>query len=243
MFNSPVPRHVAVIMDGNGRWAHQRDWPRVRGHQAGAESVRRIVRACGQRGIEVLTLYSFSTENWQRPEFEVEALMSLLATYLNDERAELMENDVRLRGIGELHLLPEHVRTLLSAATAVTAGNSGLLLQLALSYGGRAELVQAVQSIAKDVSAGLFAADRITEETISSRLYTANLPDPDLLIRTSGEMRLSNFLPWQLAYAEIYVTDVLWPDFDVDHLDAALESYTRRRRRFGMTDAQLEGEK
>jgi undecaprenyl diphosphate synthase len=242
MFNSPVPRHVAVIMDGNGRWANQRDWPRVRGHQAGAESVRRIVRACGQRGVDVLTLYSFSTENWQRPEFEVEALMSLLATYLDDERAELMENNVRLRGIGELHRLPEHVQTLLAAATEVTAGNSGLLLQLALSYGGRAELVQAVQSIAQDVQAGVLAADRIDEEAISSRLYTAGLPDPDLLIRTSGEMRLSNFLPWQLAYAEIYVTDVLWPDFDVEHLDEALSSYARRRRRFGMTDAQLEGE-
>ena len=235
----PVPRHVAVIMDGNGRWANQRGWPRVRGHQAGAESVRRIVRACGERGVEALTLYSFSTENWRRPEFEVEALMSLLATYLDDEREELMQNDVRLRGIGELHRLPSHVQTLLSAATAVTSKNAGLLLQLALSYGGRAELVQAVRAIASEAAAGTLSPQEIDEEAINSRLYTAGLPDPDLLIRTSGEMRLSNFLPWQLAYAEIYVTDVLWPDFSVEHLDAAFESYSSRRRRFGMTDDQL----
>ena len=240
MTDSAVPRHVAVIMDGNGRWANQRGWPRVRGHQAGAESVRRIVRACGERGVEVLTLYSFSTENWRRPEYEVDALMSLLATYLNDEREELMHNKVRLRGIGEIHRLPEHVQRLLEAATAFTAMNEGLLLQLALSYGGRAELVQAVRSIAAEVASQVIDIGDIDESLITSRLYTAGVPDPDLLIRTSGEMRLSNFLPWQLAYAEIYVTDVLWPDFQVEHLDEAFENFSKRQRRFGLTGSQLQ---
>ena len=240
MVDSAVPRHVAVIMDGNGRWASQRGWPRVEGHQAGAESVRRIVRACGQRGVDVLTLYSFSTENWRRPEYEVNALMSLLATYLNDEQEELMLNNVRLRGIGEIHRLPEHVQRLLEAATAFTSMNEGLLLQLALSYGGRAELVQAVRSIAAEVKTNALDVEDIDEATITGRLYTAGIPDPDLLIRTSGEMRLSNFLPWQLAYAEIYVTDVLWPDFQVEHLDEAFENYASRQRRFGLIGSQVE---
>jgi len=234
-----LPRHVAVIMDGNGRWATEQGLPRVRGHEAGADTVRAIVRACGERGIEALTLYSFSTENWGRPGDEVEALMALLARYLSDEREELMGNKVRLQGIGQLERLPPHVRRLLEEATRVTADNDGLLLTLALSYGSRAEIVAAVRRIAEEVADGTLDAAAIDESTITDRLYTAGVPDPDLLIRTSGEMRLSNFLLWQLAYAELYVTDVFWPDFREPHLDVALEAYARRQRRFGKTGQQL----
>ncbi len=234
-----LPRHVAVIMDGNGRWATEQGLPRVRGHEAGADTVRAIVRACGERGIEALTLYSFSTENWGRPGDEVEALMALLARYLSDEREELMGNKVRLQGIGQLERLPPHVRRLLEEATRVTADNDGLLLTLALSYGSRAEIVAAVRRIAEEVADGTLDAEAIDESTITDRLYTAGVPDPDLLIRTSGEMRLSNFLLWQLAYAELYVTDVFWPDFREPHLDVALEAYARRQRRFGKTGQQL----
>jgi undecaprenyl diphosphate synthase len=238
--NEGRPRHVAVIMDGNGRWATERGLPRVRGHEAGADTVRAIVRACGQRGIEALTLYSFSTENWSRPGDEVDSLMALLARYLVEEREELMGNRVRLRGIGQLERLPPQVRQLLTEATRVTANNDGLLLTLALSYGSRAEMTDAVRSIAADVAAGRIVAESVDEALISSRLYTAGTPDPDLLIRTSGEMRLSNFLLWQLAYAELYVTDVYWPDFREPHLDAALASFQSRQRRFGRTGAQLD---
>jgi len=237
---SSVPRHVAVIMDGNGRWATEQGLPRVKGHEAGADTVRAIVRACGERDIEALTLYSFSTENWGRPGDEVEALMALLARYLVDERGELMDNKVRLRGIGQLERLPPQVRMLLDEATRVTADNDGLLLTLALSYGSRAEIVQAVQAVAREVAEGRMSPDEIDEQAITDHLYTAGVPDPDLLIRTSGEMRLSNFLLWQLAYAELYVTDVYWPDFREPHLDVALEAYARRQRRFGKTGAQVE---
>jgi len=236
-----LPRHVAVIMDGNGRWATEQELPRVRGHEAGADTVRAIVRACGERGIEALTLYSFSTENWGRPDDEVEALMALLARYLIDERTELMDNSVRLRGIGQLERLPPQVRQLLDEATRLTADNDGLLLTLALSYGSRAEIVSAVRSVAHKVARGELEPDAIDESVIDRHLYTAGTPDPDLLIRTSGEMRLSNFLLWQLAYAELYVTDVYWPDFREPHLDVALEAYARRQRRFGRTGAQLRG--
>ncbi len=232
-----VPRHVAVIMDGNGRWATERGLPRTAGHEAGAESVRVITRACGQLGIEALTLYSFSTENWGRPEDEVDALMALLATYLRDEREELMDNKVRLRGIGQLERLPQHVRALLAEATRLTADNDGLLLTLALSYGSRAEIVDAVRRIASEVANGRLEPDAIFESTIDAHLYTAGTPDPDLLIRTSGEMRLSNFLLWQLAYAELYVTDVYWPDFRRPHLEVALQAYGSRRRRFGKLES------
>jgi undecaprenyl diphosphate synthase len=234
-----VPRHVAVIMDGNGRWATERGLPRTAGHEAGADSVREIVRACGELGVEYLTLYSFSTENWGRPEDEVETLMALLARYLVEERGELMQKRVRLRGIGELDRLPGHVRQLLDAATHHLEGNDGLLLTLALSYGSRAEIVDAVRRIASDVAAGALAPADIDADTLSSRLYTAGTPDPDLLVRTSGEMRLSNFLLWQLAYAELYVTDVYWPDFRRANLEAAIEVYARRQRRFGKTGAQV----
>ncbi len=234
-----APRHVAVIMDGNGRWATERGLPRVKGHEAGADTVRAIVRACGERGIEALTLYSFSTENWGRPGDEVEALLALLARFLVDERDELMLNKVRLQGIGELERLPNTVRQLLTEATRITAGNDGLLLTLALSYGSRAEITDAVRRIAREVASGELDPDTIEQQTITDRLYTAGIPDPDLLIRTSGEMRLSNFLLWQLAYAELYVTDVYWPDFREPHLDQALAVFNGRQRRFGKTGAQV----
>ena len=234
-----VPRHLAVIMDGNGRWAAERGLPRTAGHEAGADSVREIVRACGDLGIGFLTLYSFSTENWGRPDDEVDTLMALLARYLVEERDELMQNRVRLRGIGELDRLPPHVRQLLDAATRHTEGNDGLLLTLALSYGSRAEIVDAVRRIATEVAGGSLAPADIDEAAISRRLYTAGTPDPDLLVRTSGEMRLSNFLLWQLAYSELYVTDVYWPDFRRPHLEAAIEAYGARQRRFGKTAAQV----
>lgn len=236
-----VPRHVAVIMDGNGRWATERGLPRTAGHEAGADSVREIVRACGELGIEFLTLYSFSTENWGRPEDEVDALMALLARYLLEERGELMHNRVRLCGIGQLDRLPDSVRTLLNEATRLTAGNQGLLLTLALSYGSRAEMVDAVRRIAVDLTEGRLAPGDIDETAITERLYTAGTPDPDLLVRTSGEMRLSNFLLWQLAYAELYVTDVYWPDFRRPHLEVALAAYASRQRRFGKTATQVAG--
>jgi len=237
-----VPRHVAVIMDGNGRWATARGLPRVRGHEAGADSVREIVRACGRLGVEVLTLYSFSTENWSRPDDEVEALMALLERYLREELQELMDNDVRLSAIGQVHRLPRKVRQGIEAVSALTRDNKGLRLVLALSYGGRVEITDAVQAIARRVAAGELAPDDIDEATIGSHLYTAGLPDPDLLIRTSGELRLSNFLLWQVAYAELYVTDVQWPDFRQPELERAFEAYGARQRRFGKTGAQIEDE-
>jgi undecaprenyl diphosphate synthase len=227
-------------MDGNGRWATERGLARTAGHEAGADSVREVVRGCGELEIEALTLYSFSTENWGRPEDEVDTLMALLARYLVEQREELMTNRVRLRGIGELDRLPSHVRELLDEAIELTSANDGLLLTLALSYGSRAEIVDAVRRIAREVAMGRLAPDAIVAETVSEHLYTAGTPDPDLLIRTSGEMRLSNFLLWQLAYAEIYVTDVYWPDFKRPELEAALEVYARRQRRFGRTSAQVD---
>ncbi len=236
------PRHVAVIMDGNGRWATARGLPRVRGHEAGADSVREIVRACGRLGVEVLTLYSFSTENWSRPDDEVEALMALLERYLREELQELMDNDVRLSAIGQLHRLPKAVRMGLEAVSQLTAKNQGLRLVLALSYGGRSEITDAVKVIARQVAAGELAPDDIGEDTIGSKLYTAGLPDPDLLIRTSGELRLSNFLLWQVAYAELYVTDVNWPDFRQPELEKAFAAFAARQRRFGKTGQQVEGE-
>ncbi len=237
--HAQIPRHVAVIMDGNGRWATERGLPRTKGHEAGADSVREIVRACGELGVDALTLYSFSTENWSRPDDEVHALMALLASYLQDERGELMENRVRLSAIGHRERLPAFVRELLAEAEGLTSENTGLRLTLALSYGSRSEIVDAVRRIAGRVADGRLDAADITETTISENLFTASLPDPDLLIRTSGEMRLSNFLLWQVAYTELYVTDVYWPDFRRPHLERALQAFASRRRRFGKTDAQV----
>jgi undecaprenyl diphosphate synthase len=228
-----IPRHVAIIMDGNGRWAKQRGLPRLEGHRAGAESVRAIVRACGELGIGYLTLYAFSSENWRRPKAEVSALMHLLEFYLQREVAELDKNNVRLAAIGRIHELPESAQLQLHKAIETLKKNTGLTLVLALSYGGRAEIVDAVRSIARDAKTGALDIADINEELISQRLYTRDIPDPDLLVRTSGEIRISNFLLWQISYAEIHVTDTLWPDFRKPQLLAALDDYSKRQRRFG----------
>jgi undecaprenyl diphosphate synthase len=234
------PRHVAIIMDGNGRWAESRGLPRVKGHEEGAESVREIVRECRERGLEALTLYSFSTENWARPAQEVSALMALLKRYVLSERRELMDNGIQVRVIGQMSRIPLFVRKPLRALCNDSVRNKGMILNLALSYGGRADIVEAVKSVARDVKAGRVRVEQIVESTITQRLSTAGMPDPDLLIRTSGEQRLSNFLLWQLAYAEFYVTDTLWPDFRKDALDTAFEAYASRGRRFGKTEKQAQ---
>ncbi|HEX4046765.1 MAG TPA: isoprenyl transferase [Elusimicrobiota bacterium] len=222
-----VPRHVAVIMDGNGRWAAARGLPRIAGHKAGVDSVRAIVRAAGELGVEALTLYSFSTENWLRPAEEVGELMKLLSWALNKETLDLDKNNVRLGAIGRLEALPKAVQAELAKAIDRLKDNTGLKLTLALNYGGRQEIVDAVN---KALAAGEKIID---EDAIGRGLYTAGLPELDLMIRTSGEMRISNFLLWQAAYAELYVTPVLWPDFRKEHLAAALEDYQSRDRRFG----------
>jgi len=228
-----LPRHVAIIMDGNGRWAQIRKRPRVEGHRASMASVRSAVETCGELGIEVLTLYAFSTENWNRPRREVNALMFLLREQLQKNRDELNEKNVQVRFIGQVDRLPSRVRGELENSVESTKNNTGLILNLAVSYGSRLEIVQAVQHIAQDVKDGKIEIEDICEEQFSNHLYTAGLPDLDLLIRTSGEMRLSNFLLWQLAYAELYVTPILWPDFRRQEFLAALISYQQRQRRFG----------
>jgi undecaprenyl diphosphate synthase len=222
-----VPKHVAVIMDGNGRWAAARKLPRIAGHKAGVESVRRIVRAAGELGVSALTLYSFSTENWLRPAEEVGELMRLLSWALERETLELDKNRVRLGAIGRLDALPQAVRAQLSKSIERLKGNGGLRLTLALNYGGRQEIVDAVN---RALAGG---ARTVDEESLARGLYTADLPDLDLVIRTSGELRLSNFLLWQAAYAELHVTPVLWPDFRREHLEAALADFAGRDRRFG----------
>jgi undecaprenyl diphosphate synthase len=236
---SGVPKHVAIIMDGNGRWAEARGLPRIAGHEAGAESVREITRACREAGVQALTLYSFSTENWKRPPEEVAALMALLARYLVQERSEILENGVQLRTIGQTERLPLAVRAALKELSFASRNNRGMTLTLALSYGGRAEIVEAAQSLARKAAAGRLRPDAIDESAFAAELGTAGLPDPDLMIRTSGELRLSNFLLWQLAYAELYVTDTHWPDFRRAELVRAFESFKRRERRYGLTGAQV----
>lgn len=228
-----LPVHVAVIMDGNGRWARRRLLNRVKGHEKGAETVRTVTRACREIGIRVLTLYAFSTENWQRPRSEISALMSLLKKFLKTEKQELLENGIRLSAIGQLERLPADVRNALDDAMSATAHLDEMTLNLALSYGGRAEIVRMAQAVAEQAAAGRIAPDAVTEALVSDLLYTRHLPDPDLLIRTSGEMRISNFLLWQIAYAEIFVTDTLWPDFSREELIEILKDYQRRERRFG----------
>jgi undecaprenyl diphosphate synthase len=228
-----LPRHVAVIMDGNGRWARQRHLPRIEGHRAGAESARTIIRAAGELGVKYLTLYAFSVENWNRPKDEVDALMKYLIHYLKTETPELNKNNVRLEVIGQIYRLPENVQDHLSKSIATLSKNNGLTLIMALSYGGRTEIVEAVRSIAMKVKAGELDPPDITEQVFAQHLYTHNLPDPDLLIRTSGEMRVSNFLLWQISYTELVVTQTLWPDFRKPQFVAALEEYHRRHRRFG----------
>jgi undecaprenyl diphosphate synthase len=229
-----LPTHVAIIMDGNGRWAKSRHLPRVEGHRNGVESVRAIVRAAGEAGIKYLTLYAFSVENWNRPKDEVDTLMKYLARFLKNEIGELTKNNVRLEAIGQIYRLPEFVQTQLKKTKAALAKNNGLTLILALSYGGRTEIVEAVRSIGAKVKQGQLDPAEINEQLLSQHLYTSNYPDPDLLIRTSGEMRISNFLLWQISYAELVITETLWPDFRKPQFFAALEEYTRRHRRFGL---------
>ncbi len=231
------PVHVAIIMDGNGRWARARGLPRTEGHRRGAEAVRRTVRAASNAGISYLTLFGFSSENWKRPLEEVRDLMGLLRFYLKKEIADLHKNNVRFKVIGDRSRLDKDIVTMISDAEQQTAANTDLTLILALSYGGRAELASALRSIAGEVADGKLSPDVITEEIIASHLFTHDIPDPDLLIRTSGERRISNFLLWQLAYAELVFLDVLWPDFDADHLSQALNDFSSRERRFGATSA------
>ncbi len=228
-----LPAHVAIIMDGNGRWAKQRHLPRVEGHRQGAESVRAIVRAAGEVGVKYLTVYAFSVENWNRPKDEVDTLMKYLARYLKNEIGELNRNNVRLEVIGQIYRLPEFVQQQLEKTKAALSRNNGLTLILALSYGGRTEIVEAVREIAGKAREGRLDPAEVDEQAISQHLYTRHFPDPDLLIRTSGEQRLSNFLLWQTSYAEFVVTPTLWPDFRRQQFFDALEEYARRHRRFG----------
>jgi undecaprenyl diphosphate synthase len=229
-----LPAHIAIIMDGNGRWAKRRNLPRVAGHRAGVEPVRVTVETCARLGIEALTLYAFSVENWKRPRAEVDTLWRLLHYYLGKEMPNLMRNRIRLIAIGRLEALPERVRQELAAAVEATSSNQGLRVNLAINYGGRAELVDAVNSLIEEARlVGRLDHLRVDEEAIASRLYTSGLPDPDLLVRTSGEMRISNFLLWQIAYAELYVTETLWPDFTRTELLRAILDYQKRDRRFG----------
>jgi undecaprenyl diphosphate synthase len=228
-----LPAHIAVIMDGNGRWAKQRHLPRVEGHRNGVESVRTVVRAAGEVGIKYLTLYAFSVENWNRPKDEVDTLMKYLARYLKGEIGELNRSNVRLEAIGQIYRLPEFVQEQLEKTKAALAKNNGLTLILALSYGGRTEIIDAVRRIATEAKEGRIEPAEINEKVFSSHLYTRHCPDPDLLIRTSGEMRVSNFLLWQISYAELVVTPTLWPDFRKAQFFEAIEEYARRHRRFG----------
>jgi len=228
-----LPRHVAIIMDGNGRWAKERSLPRIEGHRAGAESARIIIRAAGELGIKYLTLYAFSVENWNRPKDEVDALMKYLIHYLKTETPELNKNNVRLEVIGQIYRLPENVQEHLRKSIATLSRNNGLTLIMALSYGGRTEIVEAVRRIAEQAKAGQLDPGDITEQVFAQHLYTRNFPDPDLLIRTSGEMRISNFLLWQISYTEFVITQTMWPDFRRPQFYAALEEYAGRHRRFG----------
>jgi undecaprenyl diphosphate synthase len=228
-----LPKHVAVIMDGNGRWAKQHGLPRVEGHRRGADSAREIIRTAGELGIKYLTLYAFSAENWNRPKDEVDALMKYLIHYLKTETPELNKNNVRLEVIGQIYRLPENVQEHLKKSMATLSKNNGLTLVMALSYSSRIEIVAAVRSIAEKAKQGKLDPADINEQVISQHLWTRNIPDPDVLIRTSGEMRVSNFLLWQISYAELVITPTLWPDFRKPQFYEALEEYARRHRRFG----------
>jgi len=237
-----LPRHLAIIMDGNGRWAKERNLSRIEGHRAGAESVRVIVRSCRKIGIPVLTLYAFSKENWQRPSREVQALWQLLSRYLKSELKEMLENSIRLNAIGDIQELPKSVHRLLVETMEKTEANRDMILNLALSYSGRSEIVRAAQKLAASCLEKELQPGEIDEAIFSNNLFTADMPDPDLLIRTSGEQRISNFLLWQMAYTELYVSPVYWPDFREPELMEALADYQRRERRFGKTGEQKEKE-
>ena len=235
-----LPRHIAIIMDGNGRWAEQQGKPRIMGHRAGVKSVQNIVRAARELGIGVLTLYAFSTENWKRPPLEVQALMGLLKTFLESELTTMVRNNVSLRCVGQKDRIPPEVREVMERVIRETADNTGLILNLALSYGGRNEITQAAQAIAKKCLAGTLSPEAIDQAVLEQHLYTAGLPDPDLMIRTGGETRLSNFLLWQASYAELYFTEILWPDFRKQDLLTAILDFQKRQRRFGKTGTQAE---
>ena len=237
-----IPRHVAIIMDGNGRWAQRRGLMRVRGHVAGIESVRVVSRVAHGLGISYLTLFAFSEENWRRPRMEIRVLMALMRSYLRRDLAEMKANQIALKAIGNLKLLPERVLQELEYTIAATAGGTRMDLTLALSYGGRSEILHAVQTLAQEIAAGRLKPEDIDAALFSRYLYTNGMPDPDLIIRTSGEYRLSNFLLWQAAYTELYVTETLWPDFREADFLKALETYQQRQRRFGLTQEQIEAQ-
>ncbi|MEI6126142.1 MAG: isoprenyl transferase [Pseudomonadota bacterium] len=239
LIKEKLPRHLAIIMDGNGRWAKKRAFPRIMGHKKGMEAVRQTVRECRELGIKVLTLYAFSTENWRRPKSEIKALMSLLKRYIRSEIKDLHQNNIRVNMIGALEKLPEDVMPFIHEAMDMTRDNTGMVLNIALSYSGRDEIVRAVAKIVEKIRLHTLTPADISEQTFAQHLYTAGQPDPDLLIRTSGEFRVSNYLLWQIAYTEIYVTDVLWPDFNKQDLHTALLDYQNRKRRFGLTDEQI----
>ena len=228
-----VPAHIAIIMDGNGRWAKEKGMVRLKGHQAGMESLREIVRACSDKGVKVLTVYAFSTENWKRPIEEVSGIFSLLVRYVAKELKELNENNVQIRMLGDIDPLPADAKKAAQKAVDSTKDNTGLIFCIAINYGGRAEIVRAARLLAKQAAEGQLDPPSIDEASFASQLYTADLPDPDLIIRTGGEMRLSNFLTWQSAYSELYVTDTYWPDFTPDKLQEAIDAFNGRDRRYG----------
>ena len=230
---SQLPKHVAIIMDGNGRWAKRRSLPRIMGHRAGADALRKVSRFAGHMGIEYITVYAFSTENWKRSDEEVSGLMSLLLDYLKNAEKELGGDEVCIRVIGDPSRFSDEIQQQIKRVESVTKDNKAVTVTLALNYGGRDELVRAVKAIAKDVQDGKTTIDRIDEETVSHHLYTYDMPDPDLVIRTSGELRLSNYLLWQTSYSELYFTDTLWPDFDEKEFTKAIDAYLSRSRRFG----------
>ena len=234
-----LPKHLAIIMDGNGRWAKQKGYLRALGHESGTKSVREVVETCAKLGIENLTLYAFSTENWNRPKLEVKLLMNILINSLQDELKTLNDNDIRLNSIGNLSLLPKSAQKKLQEVIETTKNNSKMVLTLALSYGSREELINVVKNISNKVKNNIISIDSIDESIINQHLYTQDLPDVDLLIRTSGEHRISNFLLWQIAYAELYFTGILWPDFKENDLYEAIISYQKRERRFGKTSEQI----
>jgi undecaprenyl diphosphate synthase len=234
-----LPRHIAIIMDGNGRWAKKRSLNRIAGHRTGIKKAKEVIRSCRELGIEVLTLYAFSTENWKRPQREIKALMALLKRFLRAEGKELIENNIRLNTIGNIVDLPKDVSQVLQEVMQKTKRNTGMVLNAALSYSGRDEIIRAVKKIIGHVQQGEMTTKQINEENFSQYLFTSGLPDPDLLIRTSGELRISNFLLWQMAYTEIYVTDILWPDFNKNNLIDAIADYQKRERRYGLTQQQI----
>lgn len=236
-----LPQHIAIIMDGNGRWAKKKNLNRIKGHMKGVEAVREVVTACRELGIKVLTLYAFSVENWQRPAEEVNTLMGLLKEYLIKERPEMIRNNIRLNAIGRLEDLPPDVLEILKETIKQTEGCDGMILNLALSYGGRSEILHALKRIFSDLKEGRIREEEIDSPLFSRYLWTSGIPDPDLLIRTSGEFRISNFLLWQIAYTEIYVTETLWPDFTREELLKAIANYQSRERRFGMISEQING--